>query len=296
MQIAFHLGAHCTDEGGLLRVLLRNRSQLLSEGTGVPDPNRYPVLLQAAASIYAGRAPSPTISEELIDALLPDEAEDAAKRMVLSFEAFLAFQRDAVTESQIYPQAAKRVQGLQRLFEKHPLSLFIAIRNPATFLPALSARRAQKGQEPLPEGFNAYSLRWSELIRRLKAACPTAQLTVWCDEDTPVMVNRVLRSVAGHSEETLLDHALDLPRSLMLPAASKRVATWFQEAQPRTDAEREKALAQFIERYGLADRMQVEFEMPGWSQETVSALSHAYERDCNDIARMEGVTFLRPFA
>lgn len=294
MQIAFHLGAHCTDEGALLRVLLQNRAKLLREGIAVPDPARYPVLLQAAASIYAGRQPSETISDELLDALLPSEAEDGVARVVLSFDAFLAFQRDAVTEHQLYPAAAKRLLGLQQLFAREEVDLLLAIRNPATFLPALSARRAQKGHGPLPEGFDASGLKWSELIGRLRAACPEARLTVWCDEDTPLIWHRVLRAAAGHDEATELDHALDLASSLMEPAGARRLLAWFAEVRPQTDAARQKGLAQFLERFAVHERLQMTFEMPGWTEATVNDLTARYEADCARIAEMEGVRFLRP--
>lgn len=294
MQIAFHLGAHCTDEGALLRVLLRNRHHLLPQGIAVPDPNRYPVLLQAAASIYAGREPAKTISEELLDALLPDEAEDEVTRLVLSFDAFLAFQREAVTERQLYPTAVKRVQGLHRLFARDQVSFLLAIRNPATFLPALSLRRRQKGLEPLPASFNPEALRWSELVGRLRAACPEAPLTIWCDEDTPLIWHRVLRAAAGHSEATELDHALDLACSLMEPAGARRLSAWFAEARPETDAARQDGLAQFLERFAVHELLRTEIDMPGWDAAMLDRLTAAYEADCAEIARMEGVTFLSP--
>lgn len=294
MQIAFHLGAHCTDEGALLRVLLRNRARLLQQGIAVPEPGRYPALLQAAASLYAGRPAMPGVTETLLDALLPDAAEDGVHRIVLSFDAFLAFQRDAVTEAQLYPAAARRVEGLQRLFEGEEVSLLLALRNPATFLPALSARRQQKGLPALPADFDASALRWSELVGRLRAACPEARLTVWCDEDTPLIWHRVLRAAAGQPEALELEHALELATSLMEPAGARRMAAWFAETRPQTDAARQRGLAQFLERFAVHARLQMEFDMPGWSAETVARLTAAYEADCALIAGMERVEFLRP--
>ena len=38
MQIVFHLGAHCTDDGLLIRSILKNRAKLAAEGIGVPGP------------------------------------------------------------------------------------------------------------------------------------------------------------------------------------------------------------------------------------------------------------------
>lgn len=294
MQIVYHLGAHCTDEGGLLRVLLRNRAMLLEHGIAVPEPDRYPDLLRAAAAVFAGRPFDAAGSEQLLDGLLPGAEEDGATRLVLSFEGFLAFPRDAVTPARLYPAAATRARGLASLFPAGTVEFHLAIRNPATFLPALSARRKAKGQEPLPDGFDARALRWSELLERLRAACPQASLTVWCDEDTPLIWHPVLRAVAGHPEALELAHALDLPASLMSEAGQRRLAAWFRETLPVSDTDRRRGIADLLHRFALPEKLEVDVDLPGWTAETVETLTASYEADCARIAAMEGVRFLAP--
>lgn len=294
MQIVYHLGVHCTDDGGLLRVLLRNRALLRQERIAVPEPDRYPDLLRAAASVFAGRAADAAGAEQLLDGLLPGADEDETARLILSFEGFLAFPRDAVTQSQLYPAAAARSRGLAALFPEDGVEFHLAIRNPATFLPALSARRKAKGQEPLPDGFEAQALRWSELLERIHAACPEAGLTVWCDEDTPLIWHSVLRAVSGHDEGIELAHALDLPASLMSEVGQRRMAAWLAETKPLTDAERRRGIADYLERFALPERLEVEVDLPGWTDETVARLTEAYEVDCARIAGLPWVRFLTP--
>ena len=294
MQIVYHLGAHCTDEGAILRVLLRNRPALLEQGTAVPDPDRYPALLRAAAAAFAGRKAEPGHADSLMDALLPDAAEDGAERLVLSFEGFLAFPRDAVTATQVYPAAAARARGLASLFSQDAVEFHLAIRNPATWLPALSARRRAKGQDPLPDGFDASALRWSELVGRLRAACPGAALTVWCDEDSPVMWHRILRAIAGHSEATELAGALALPASLMGDDGAGRLSAWLAEVSPTTDTARTEGIRSLLDKFARPDRLESVIDLPGWTADTVSRLTDAYDTDCARIAAMEGVRFLTP--
>lgn len=292
MQIVYHLGAHCTDEGALLRVLLRNGAVLSAQGTAVPTPDRYPDLLRAAAAAFAGRPITAGADEILLDALLPNAEDDGAQRVVLSFEGFLAFPRDAVNEGRLYPAAARRVQGLASLFPKATTEFHLAIRNPATWLPALSARRKAKGQDPVPDGFDASGLRWSDLVQRIRDAMPESSLTVWCDEDTPVIWHTVLRMLAGHSEETELAHALALAASLMPDEGAKRMAGWFASARPATDADRRKAIRAFLDRFALPERLEMDIDFPGWDAATVEALGAAYEEDCARIGAMEGVRFV----
>lgn len=294
MRIAYHLGAHCTDEGAMLRVLLRNRALLLGQGIAVPEPDRYPVLLRAAAAAFAGRPVSATAAEELLDALLPNEAEDSADQLVLSFEGFLAFPRDAVTAEQFYPNAGPRARGLAALFPQGEVEFLLALRNPATFLPALSARRRAKGQEALANGFDASALRWSELVQRLQATCPDARLTVWCDEDTPLIWHSVLRATAGHPEALELPHALELPASLMTPEGARQLAEWLASSQPTTDLARRKGIAAQLAQHALPEKLEVEVDLPGWGAETVARLSADYDADCAVIRTLPGVTFLAP--
>lgn len=294
MQIVYHLGAHCTDEGALLRVLLRNRAVLLDHGIAVPDPDRYPDLLRAAAAVFAGRPVAPGQGEALLDALLPDATEDGVGRIVLSFEGFLAFPRDAVTAAQVYPAAATRARGLAALFQGEQIEFHLAIRNMATFLPALSARRVAKGQEALPDGFDAHALRWSELVARLRAACPDAGLTVWCDEDSPLMWPRLLRALTDHPADLALAHALALPASLMDDEGARRLTAWHAESRPATDTALRDGIASFLEKFARPEKLESLIDLPGWTEETVTRLTESYDEDCTRISAMEGVRFLAP--
>lgn len=294
MQIVFHLGAHCTDEGAVLRLLLRNRRLLQPLGIAVPEPERYPTLLRAAAAVFAGRPVPAAAAEQLLDSLLPNEVAAPARRLVLSFEGFLDLPRDAVTAERLYPGAGPRIHGLTSLFPQAQVEFHLALRNPATFLPALSERRRAKDQPALPDGFDAGALRWSELITRLRAAVPDAPLTVWCDEDTPLIWHSVLRAIAGHPEELELAHALDLPAALMTPIGARRMARWLAEARPQTDAARRKGIAGFLDGHAIPERLEVTVDMPGWTDATIATLSATYDEDCRRIATMAGVTFLHP--
>jgi hypothetical protein len=290
MQIVYHLGAHCTDEGNLLRVLLRNRAALAGHGIAVPEPDRYPDLLRAAAAAFAGQPPNPDAAQALLAALAPDGTD----RLVLSFESLLAFPRDAVTGAMLYPAAAARAQALATLFPQAEVEFLLAIRNPATWVPALSAKRRSKGQDPLPDGFDARALRWSDLVARLVAAVPGAGVTVWCDEDSPLIWHRILRALADQPEAMDLAGALAFPSGLMSAEGAQALAAWFAQARPATDAARRDGIAAQLERHALPDRMETAIDLPGWTADTVATLSAAYDADLDRIAALEGARLLLP--
>ena len=87
MRIAYHLGAHFTDDERLLRCLLKNRDVLLQNEIVVPGPKRYRTLLRETATRLKGQPA--TIDEQ---ALILEQImeEDRASRLILSWDSFLS--------------------------------------------------------------------------------------------------------------------------------------------------------------------------------------------------------------
>lgn len=293
MQIALHMGAHCTDDSMFLRVLLHNRARLIEQGIAVPHPDHYQSLLRSVAAVRAGQAaPEPATLEA---GLLQGWQGAAPKRLVMSFDGFLAIQRDAVMGEQLYPKGEERLAALGKIFPAQRLELFLSLRNPATWLATLTERQRAKGQEgQAAPTHTPEALRWSELILRLKQVAPQVQLTVWADEDSPILAPRLLRLMSGHAPEMTLDHALNLPVQLMEPAGAKRLAGWMRDARPETDAERELGLAKFLSHFARPEALEMDIDMPDWDEARIARLTEGYERDLEAIAAMAGVTFLRP--
>ncbi len=291
MEIAIHLGAHCTDDEALVRCLLKNRGPLSQHGISVPGPARYRTLLRDAAAQLGGAVASADSAQLLLDEIVEDEG---ARRAVLSYDSFMAFPRWALGRGQLYPAAADRVGALAALFPGHPVSLFLAIRNPATFLPALFERQKVKSVEEFFDGTDPMDLRWSDLVARLREGVPAAPLTVWCDEDTPLIWPEVLQAVSGHPEGLMLDDADVIVATIMAPDGFERMQAYLASHPPQTPVQRRRIVSAFLDKFALPDRIEMELDVPGWTDATVAAMTAAYDADCVRIARMPGVRFLVP--
>ena len=109
MRIAYHLGAHFTDDERLLRCLLKNRDVLLQNEIVVPGPKRYRTLLRETATRLKGQAA--TIDEQ---ALILEQImeEDRADRLILSWDSFLSLPnyvlKDRLYHAAPVPTAAVR--------------------------------------------------------------------------------------------------------------------------------------------------------------------------------------------
>jgi hypothetical protein len=151
MRIVYHLGVHCTDEERLLRCLLKNRAALAGEGIVIPGPARYRTLLRDTAMQLRGQPASEDTEALVLDQIM-DEA--VAERLILSWDNFAGYAQNALRGSQLYPGAAERLFAFAQVFPDIDCEFHMAIRNPATFLPAVYAKQKGRTLEEFTEGLD----------------------------------------------------------------------------------------------------------------------------------------------
>lgn len=288
MEIVFHLGAHCTDNGLLIRSILRNRAALAKEGIGVPGPGRYRELFGDASTTLRGE-PADNDTENMILAAIRDD--DTADRIVLSHENFLCRAGVALGRSGLYPKAEKSA-WLAACLPSHNPIFALAVRNPATFVPEL-VKSANEGAALL-EGVALADLLWSEVIADIEAANPNAPIVAWCHEDTPFIWSEVMRELTGHDPFTALDGEFDMLDTIMTPDGMERLEEFLAARHVTDQVKRRRAVSAFLEAHAIEDAIEAEIDIPGWTDETVEALTELYEDDIQRIARMPGVTFIAP--
>lgn len=288
MRIAYHLGAHCTDEEKLLRCLLKNRGPLADQGILVPGPSRYRVALRDALVQLRGETADEAFQATLLDQIMD---ADTADRLVLSWDSFMAFPQWALRRG-FYPNGPERLRALTRVFPQIEAEFFLAIRNPAGFVPAMVARQKDRSYEDVIEGTDPLSLRWSELVAQIRSLNPDVALTVWCDEDSPLIWPEVLQAISGHAPGTVLDGADDLLAAIMTPRGLARLKGHL-EASPPTDAEaRRRTVAGYLQRFAMPEQVETEVDLPGWTQDYVARLTEGYDRDVARIAEIPGVRLI----
>ncbi len=290
MRIVYHLGAHCTDEERILRCLLRNRGPLAEQGIIVPGPARYRGLLRDTMAALKGEAATRDTQALVLDQIMD---EDRADRLILSYDNFLGFPKWALGAT-FYPNGAERARALTRIFPEIEAEFHLAIRNPATLLPALFQKQSDKSYDEFIVGTDPLLLRWSDLVARIRKLNPDVPLTVWCDEDTPLLWPEILRSLAGHDPAMLLDGVDDFPASLMPVGGMTRLRTYLNNHPPPHDEQRRRIVSAFLGKFALPELLEMELDLPGWTQTYVEGLSASYDRDVGRIAAIPGVTMMLP--
>lgn len=288
MRIVYHLGTHCTDEERLLRCLLKNRGVLATEGIVVPGPARYRTLLRDTAMTLKGQPATTDTQALVLDQIM---SESDADRLILSWDNFLGYAQGAVRR-EIYTSGAERMRAFCQVFPEVQAEFHLAIRNPATFVPAVFQKQHGRAYAEFIDGVEVESLRWSKLIAGLRALNPDVPVTVWCDEDTPLLWPEVLQAVSGHDDATDLDDTDELLAGIMSPDGLARMRNYVATHPPASIQQRRRIVSAFLDKFALPDRVEMEFDMPGWTAEMVTKMTADYHDDIQRIQAMPGVTFI----
>lgn len=291
MKVALHVGAHCTDEGRLGRTLMRNRIDFLGQRISVPPLSNYAVLIREAIHALDRSAPAEDSQEVLLDTILQD---DEADRVILTNENFFGTPRMAMKSGQFYPEAEDRIGALRQLLPDCEIEVFLAIRDPGTFIPAISAMANKVSLETILNGSDPGTLRWSHLVRRLRDAEPDVPVTVWSNEDSPLIFGQIVRTIAGLPINAKIKGAFDILSDIMSPEGMRRFRAYFAENPTMNESQKHKAMMAFLKKYAIEEKVEDDVELPPWPAEVFEYLTDAYEEDAEQIAEIPGVTVLAP--
>jgi hypothetical protein len=288
MRIVYHLGAHCTDEDRLVRCLLKNRAVLADQSIIVPSPTRYRKLIRDTAVQLKGRPTSEDSQAMLLEQIMD---EPVADRLILSWENFLSFPTWAVTGA-LYGFAGERIRAFTQIFPDIDAEFHLAIRNPATFLPALQDKVNAKGREDILASVDPSHLRWSDVVRQILAQNPGVPITVWCDEDTPLIWPEVLQAVSGHAPDTQLIDTDEVLAMIMTDIGLARMKAYCAQHPPQSVSHRRRIVTAFLEKFARPEQIEMAINLPGWTEHSVADLTARYFEDIERIRLLPGVTLL----
>ena len=290
MEILFHLGAHCTDDGLLIRSILRNRAQLAGHGIIVPGPGRYRELLGSVSTTLRGDTATDDTETMLIEAICDD---DTAARIVLSNDNFICRDKVAIGADGLYPKAEKSA-WLRRCFPSHDVHFALGLRNPATFVPMLLATLSDEDREGCLDLLDLDQLSWADVVAEILEANPNATLTLWAHEDTPFIWSEIMCEVTGHDPYLTLDGGHDMLAQILTSDGMTRLQTFLDAHPDITESRRRKAISAFLEAHAVADEIEEEIDLPGWTTDTITDLTAAYDDEIERIKAMPRVIWLEP--
>ena len=291
MQVIVHTGAHATEEDRLLKSLLRNKEEFSKRGVAVPGPRRYRSLLKECFAALNAGEPAEDSRDVLWDAILDEEEAD---RVVLSNPHFFGSQRNALQDHKLYPEAVQRMQHLQQLFPYDQIELFMGMRNPAGFLPALLKKASKQRLREVRKQTDPHQLRWSEMMARLRQDVPDIAITVWCYEDMPLIWGQILRDMAGLEPNEAILGDLDLLSTILSTEGMARLRNYLAAHGDMSEMQKRRVYSAFLDKFALEDALEEELDMAGWTDELVDDLTELYDEDMYHLQRIPGVTLIEP--
>jgi len=291
MEIAYHIGAHHTDDGALLASILKNSDQLVAQNILVPEPEHYRDALHSAIfSIREGEEPD-VVRSRIMDAALGG-AEPS--RLVLSYDQFFSGPRRVLENGGLYRLASQRAGMITRIFEPDTLELHLGIRNLATFIPEAFANSGLDDFPGFLSGLRLDEMAWVNVVRGLRAAAPTAQIHVWCNEDTPLLWSQLIRDVSGIHASATISGGFDLLEGIMTDEGMTRLMDYLKSHPPQTEVQKRRIIAAFLDKFVIAEALEEELDLPGWDEAMIDHLTEAYELDVAAIEEVPGVNFVAP--
>ena len=291
MEIVAHIGAHATDDDRLLKSILKNGDTLAGYGVKAPGPGKYRRLIRETIQNLNGAPPAENTRQILLDAILDEETP---RRLVLSNPNFICIANRIFDGGIFYEQTTFKARGLRELFPQDELTFCIGLRNPATFVPAVFAESKFDSLTDFLQGMRLSDIRWSDMILRLRAAVPDAKVTVWCNEDTPMIWAELIRDVSGLPKLTKITGGFDLLASIMSDEGMNRFLNYMRSHPPQTVNQKHRIIGAFLDKYAIPDAVEETVDLPGLDEAEIDRLSELYEADVAQIAQIPGVTLLTP--
>ncbi|MGO4914242.1 hypothetical protein [Pseudogemmobacter sp. W21_MBD1_M6] len=199
--VSLHLGAHKTATTHLQKSLTENSDLLNTAGVAYFGPSELRAPRQSIQHKFGfagNKRIDPAFAAEALQALAGD-----CRRVVLSEENYLGplYGGEGSAGLPLYSAAHLRVEKLVRSLEGHPVSLFLAVRDPASFLVSAYSQGMMSGKyvpfSKFVRRLDPSRIFWSELIERLSGIEGVANTYVWRHEDYPRVAETVLRRLVG---------------------------------------------------------------------------------------------------
>lgn len=291
MQIVLHVGAHFTEEDRLMKCLLRNKDGFASQGVAVPGPGKYRQLMRKMFPALKETPPSDQARDVLLDAILDDQTAD---RMILSHPHLFGAPRACFRKGQFYAMAAERMEILSKIFAHDELEIFLGMRDPATFIPLIFNESPQDSIEDFLRGHDAKDIRWSDTINAIREGAPNSNVTVWCNEDTPLIWAQIIREMAGLEHGEKIVGGFDLLSEIMTDEGMQRFRSYLHSHPQMNEMQKRRVITAFLDKFAMEDAIEEELDLPGWSEDLIGALGELYDQDVYEIQRMPGVTMITP--
>lgn len=292
MHVAIYAGAAFTDEGRMLGSLQANKDVLTQNGSVYFGPRKFRQSLKPAFRSMGSSEDAQQALEKL-RAVLP--VQPSIERAVFPSGQMFGGNENYLEDGQLYPLAGRRMAFLAEAFNDATLELFFALRNPGSFIPKLLMTLPEAEREDLIRSTDLSCLGWIGMVEDVRDLAPDVNITLWCNEDSPLVWGDVVRAIGGLPDDAAVNGEYDLLLSLLTPEGQQQANAMIADAGEGQQQGLRTFLAEVLEEHALPEKVEEELELPGWNSEIIDAFSELYRQELDRLGTMPGVRMLMPW-
>lgn len=293
MAVSIHLGAHKTASTHLQLSLCLIRDDLRAAGLFLAEPS---MLREEAAKIPLSQALADgegCAAQAACRALLA-EARGDAQDLLLTEENILGGTRRGTMFSArglLYPFAARRLSQAIDIAGGGPVTLYLALRDPAGFQVSAFSLQLLLGNELELASYlqdrDPTQVGWAGLVKRLRAVDGVARVVIWRYEDYPALRLRLLDMLLPAGLAGRVPDPPPSNESLTQPGYDWLVKSAMADSEADLRVLARKARARFRRRDGHAPLQLLD-------EATRARSARVYAAELDRIRAMRGVTLLEP--
>lgn len=290
VSIAMQIGTPFDGADALALSLRRNLTLLKRLDVLIPRQNWYQGKLTGFAETLQGRPAGP---EELAGIWANPRRLAPGHRTFLSEPDLMAAPDELFKDGRFMPQAGRRPSMLRRsLGPETDAEFYFSLRNPASLIGAALKHFKSTDFRALSGGLDPFTIRWSDVILRLREACPDTPVVVWLKEEQPYIWPQLMHLAAGLQGPVLTDGIADGVAQFLRPEIATHLEAYLKKYDNYDPEFLARVFERFTRKYAAHDQSVEVIDVPGWTAQTVSEMTEAYMADVQDISAIGGVTIL----
>lgn len=293
MHVNLHIGMHFSRTSRLVKSVRLNAANFARHGIVAPPVMAYrPVIAETLAHLD-GMPPTRDESRALVREIMGDAD---ARRAVLIDEEWAGPIETAFDDEMLYAGMGENVRRVRELLQTEEVSLSLALINPATYVAGvLGVNRAAGKARWFVRNIPPETISWQLSIDRLLATVPDVPVTIWAEEDAPLIWSRALRHISGLPEGTAVRAHLMALQEILAPEGMKRLMTFLQKFPLTDPVATERAILAFLDKYDAAPVYGPQGGIEGWDDAALATITARYEADIARLAEYPRVTVIQPY-
>ncbi|MCF6233557.1 MAG: hypothetical protein L3J36_10750 [Rhodobacteraceae bacterium] len=289
VKINYHFGAPFAENDHLIWSLRKDTILLAENRVSAPRPKKFKTLIPKAISDLEGNFPTLAEQDKFFDFI---SSGDPVDRIILSNPNFIGAPTWMLSGGKFFPNAGRNIYNIHSLLPDNPSEYFIGISNPVTCLSAAFGAQTSRSNRQFFNNVELDTIRWSTVIQSIQQVSPGTPITVWCDEETPIIWPTILREISGIDPQVEMAGDLDIIKKIMSKEGGDRMEAYLQAHPKLNELQRRRVKDEFLRKFVLESAVEKEIDLKGWTDDTVDAMTDIYEDDIDFIDQMPGVTLI----